>query len=441
MNVVRRASLAVLAILAIVIALAACSTSGVGTVPSGTPDRGNGTPAVIASPSPTAPALASAPPATLGATYAFVRANQLWVALHGGKPAPVTKFQYTNAPDVSWHLPAWSPGDRYLAFIMNALPAGLGGGGCPAPDYSANGALYVLNVKTMQATQLTIPADRGDPVASSPTNGYWQYFFWEDATHLLAWYNGIIGKTGSEAGLYRYNLATGSLVHVLPLSLLGVATLYAGQPGQPLLLSMRYSSGYLYYQVVEHPFQQASQLLIYRRAVDQPASASTSIFTMGSEPWCAPQQNGPFMKPGWDISSDGAQLVVQVVSSAVTSSVQVLSLSDQTITPLFSGIPADMLEHDLVLTWGQDNIDVTASQERMLSQDGPYSATLADPSAIQPYTPGAAGAVSWRSDNAAFALQSVDVTDVSDAGSIFVYMIGNQQGQLLLSNARDFVWG
>jgi hypothetical protein len=240
--------LALMAILPVSFIVASCA-SGVGTIPSGTPSLGSGTPAVIPSPSPTKQVVPSASPATLSGTYAFVRNNQLWVALSGAQAEQVTSFDFGSLPDVSWHLPAWSPGDHFLAFIMNARPAGQGGGGCPAPDYGANGALYILNTTTMRLTQVIVPADKGDALASSPHNGYWQYVFWQDATHILAWYNGVVGKTSATAGLYRYNVATASLSQVLSLQQLGVSSLFNAVQNAPLLLSMRYSSGQLYYRL------------------------------------------------------------------------------------------------------------------------------------------------------------------------------------------------
>lgn len=124
-------SLASSCLLVVVLLLTSCSVSKVGTIPSGTPDHGNGTPAVIPTPDPS-PVMA-APPNTTGAFYAFIRKNQLWVALNGASPAQVTNFDYGNAPNVFWHSPAWSPRDHFIAVIMNAVPFGLGGGGCPDP--------------------------------------------------------------------------------------------------------------------------------------------------------------------------------------------------------------------------------------------------------------------------------------------------------------------
>ncbi len=299
----------------------------------------------------------------------------------------------------------------------------------------------MLNTGSMQATQVVVPADKGDALASSPYNGYWQYVFWEDATHLLAWYNGVIGKTSATAGLYRYDTATRKLSPVLSLSSLGVATIFTERGNQPLLLSMQYNGGELYYQVVTHPFEQASQFIIYRRAVDHPQSASSSVFSAGSEAWCGSAQSGSLEMPGWAISPDGAQLVAQVASGSPGSSVQALSLSDHTITPLFTGLPAAMLAHDLLLAWGPDSQTVVASQAHLLNQNGPYSATLANPASMQAYGLNAAGPAAWQSDGKAFALSSLDVSDVGDKGSMYVYTIGSEQGQLLLTNARDFAWG
>lgn len=422
-----------------VLVFSSCSVSGVGTIPSGTPDTGNGTPAVIPSPSPTSQAMPTAPTGVFGTFYAYVFQNQLWAAVNGAKPAQATAFNYQGLPDVSWHQPVWSPDNRHLAFIMNARPAGQGGGGCPAPDYSANGALYIMNTTTMQSVRLVVTADKSDPLASSPLNGYWQYVFWEDATHVLAWYNGVIGKTG--AGLYRYNLSDGVLTLALPLSSLGVSTLFSPQQNQPLLLSMRYSSGQLYYQVVTQPFTPQSHIVILRHSLLHPQLASERILDAGSEGWCATQQSSPNMRPGWDISPDGEQLVAQLLGADGTSSIQALDVKNAMTTQLFTGLPAPLLARDLVLSWGPDSQTVVAVQARLLSPDGPYSATLANPATMRQYALNAAGPVAWRSDSAAFALQSADIADVTASASIYVFITGETHGRLLLSNARDFVWG
>lgn len=425
--------------------LASCGSSGVGTVPRGTPSLGNGTLAVIPSPGATRRVIPSASAGVLHATYAFVRNDQLWVALHGAKPVQATSFNYANLPNISWHQPLWSPGDGALAFIMNARPAGQGGGGCPAPDYGANGALYVLNAGSMQLTQVIVPADKSDALAGSPHNGYWQYVFWEDATHVLAWYNGIIGKTSNTAGLYRYDLISHTLLQVISPGQLGVSTLFNMRQNAPVMLSMRYSSGQLYYQVVAHPFEQQSQLTIYRHSVDQPGVASSKVLDMGSEAWCGSQLGNAFSSPGWDVSPDGQQLAAQVMQTSTggqtTSTVETLNIADGSTTGLLARLPSAMLAHDLILTWGPDSQTLAATEAHSFSQDGPYSATLANPAALQPYTPGATGLVAWKTDSSAFVLQSSDMAAVTDAAQIFLFDTGDVQGQLLMSGARDFMWG
>lgn len=428
------------------ILLASCGNSGIGTIPSGTPDLGNGTPAVMSSPTPQA--VGTALPGATGSSYAFVRKNQLWVALNGASPVQVTHFDFTNLPDVFWHLPLWSPNDHFIAFILNARPVGLGGGGCPGPDYAANGALYVLNTGTMQLTQIVVSADRADAGARSSQSGYWQYTFWQDSTHLLAWYNGIVGKTSSTAGLYRYDLNTQTLTQILPLSSLDVSTLFSVQKNMPLLLSMRYSSGQLFYSVIVHPFEASSQFVIYRRSVLQSDMPASKVVDMGNEPWCALPESGPYIKPGWDVSADGDQLVVQMITAngpgQAVANITVLNLQDGSTTNLFTQLSSQQLAHDLVLTWGPDDQTVVVTQYHMLSPAGPYSATLANPAATQQYTPNLAGQVSWRSDGSAFALQNIDATDVTAPATtpdVYVFVQGNAQGRLLLPDAQDFVWG
>ena len=437
--------LVVLSLLLIVaIVLASCGGSGIGAIPSGTPDHGNGTPAVIPTSTSSAGVVPTAPPSALGTSYAFVRKNQLWVAHNGTKPLQVTHFDYTNTPEIFWHLPSWSPDDHFIAFIMNARPAGQGGGGCPAPDFGANGALYLLNTRTMQVTQLIVPADSSDPVAKSPQDGYWQYIFWENPTHLLAWYNGVMGKADRTAGLYRYDVSRGSLVQVVSLSTLGVATLFDAQNNMPLLLSMRYSNEQLFYSVVVHPFGQQSQIVIYRHPLAQPGTTATKVLSVGNEPWCTPQQSGPYLKPGWDVSKDGEQLAAQMItatgSDQAAGSIEVLNLTNGSTTGILSQLPARMLTHDLTLAWGPDSQTLVSAEYHMQSQEGPYSASLANPVATQKYSPDQAGDVSWRPDSSEFLLQNPDLA-ASDTTGLYLFTTGEAQGQLLLTDAQDFVWG
>lgn len=429
---------------ALLLFLSACA-GGVGTIPRGTPDTGNGTPAVMPSATATPQTALTAPANTTGNNFAFVRNNQLWVATGGAKPVQLTSFTYTNLPDVFWHQPVWSPGDHFLAFIVNANPAGLGGGGCPSPDYGANGALYLLNTSNGQFTQLALPAPHAHAqVSGAPSTDYWQYVFWQDATHLLAWYNGAMGKTSDNAGLYRYDVQAQTLTQIVPLSSLGVKTLFNAQPGASLLLSMRYSSGQLYYQVVAHPFEQQSQLAIYSRSLAKPQAQSVQVLSMGSEPWCASQQAGPYTYPGWDIAPDGQQLAAQMIAVAGgqgVSTIQSLSLTDHSSTNLFAQLPANLLAHDLALTWGPDSQQVVATALQAPDQGHPYSASLANPAATQQYDLNLAGQVAWRPDSSAFALQSAQSADATAKPDVYVFLTGDTHGRVLLADAYNFAWG
>ena len=109
--------------------LSSCGFSSVGTIPSGTPDHGNGTPAVISTAGHNPLPIVTAPATAVGSVYAFVRADQLWMTANGTSPVQVTHFVYTNLPDIFWHQPLWSPGDHFVAFIVAARPVGQGGGG------------------------------------------------------------------------------------------------------------------------------------------------------------------------------------------------------------------------------------------------------------------------------------------------------------------------
>lgn len=430
----------------VLLCLASCGPNRTGTIPRGTPDLGDGTPAVMPTPTQT---VLKAPASTLGNNYAFVRQNQLWLALNGASPVQITHFVYANTPDVFWHEPLWSPGDHYIAFILAAKPIGQGGGGCPAPDIGANGELYLLNTASGQFAPITLSSGATSTAAGTqtPINDSWQYVFWEDATHLLVWYNGPAGKTSSAAGLYRYDLTTQTLTQVIPLSALGVSTLFSAQPGLPLLLSMRYSSEQLFYQVIVHPFEQYSTFVIYSHSVTHPGAASQKVLETGSESWCTTQQSGPYMKPGWDVSEDGEQLAVQMLhagGSSGSSSIQVHNLNADAMTQLFAQAPAQLLDHDLALSWGPDSQSLVLTTPDVPGEAAPagsYEATLANPSAMQEYKPVLGGQVAWRSDSSAFALTPPLTPGITTTPDVYLFRTGDVQGRLLLADAQNFVWG
>jgi hypothetical protein len=49
-----------------------------------------------------------------------------------------------------------------------------------------------------------------------------------------------MGKADQTAGLYRYGVTGGSLTRVIPLSALGVATLFDAQSNMPLIYKISY---------------------------------------------------------------------------------------------------------------------------------------------------------------------------------------------------------
>ena len=415
----------------------------VGTIPRGTPDVGNGTPAIIPKIHPTPPLAQKARVDATGSTYAFVKNHQLIVALHGKSARQITNFNFSDLPNVFWQTPMWSQGDHFLAFIMNARRSGLGGGGCPGPDDQAGG-LYILNVETNQITQITLPhVQTHIPVNTQPHADTWKYASWEDATHLLAWYNGGGGSASNVPGLYRYDVNTGVIALIIPLHTIGALSDTDVKKGMPFVLSVRFRSGQLFYEAVTHPYEQQSQLSIYSHSVGNPGQQSNKLLDVGSEAWCSMQASSPYVFPAWDVSPDGEQVAVQML----LGSIQIIHIADHSTTSLFDDVPAHVLSHDVQLTWAPDNQTVVLSQnDSTQTQNGLYSASLANPVLTTHYAPTLIGQVTWRSDSAAFVLQSAqDTQPESENGSlpqnVYVFTKGDTHGQLLLSDARDFTWG
>lgn len=419
------------------------SLQQVGTIPRGTPDVGNGTPAVLPTMHATLPPVGHASASQIGSTYAFVRKNQLMLGLQNKSVRQVTNFNYTNLPNIRWQTPTWSQGDHFLAFIMSARTSGLGGGGCPGPDDHAGG-LYVLNVETNQLAQITLPKIQANiSVSMRPYSDNWEYVNWEDATHLLAWYNGDGGNAGNVPGLYRYDINTQSIALVIPLHMIGAQSDADVKQGMPFILSVRFRSGQLFYEGVTHPYEQQSQIAIYVRSVAKPEQQSRKLLAVGSEAWCSMQADSPYVFPAWDVSPDGEQVVAQLV----LGSVQTVHVTDHSTTGLFNDVPAHVLNHDVQLSWAPDNQTVVLSQsDATQSEDGLYSASLADPVLTQHYTPSLTGQVIWRPDSSAFVLQSgQDPLSTNEDSAlpqnVYVFTKGDTHGQLLLADAHDFTWG
>lgn len=386
------------------------------------------------------------------ASYTFVRQGQLWVSLNGKPPAQATNFDYSNLgvnPNIFWRQPIWSPGDSFIAFILKAIPTGIGGGGVcpPGLNYANSGALYILNTQTQQLTRVAFPVT-GTPVDTNPLNGYWQHIFWEDATHLLVY--GSLPQNRNSGGLYRYDLTEKILKVVIPESSLnpsGAGTLYPGELWFPL----RYSSGLLYYQVIEADPQNSKHIkfVIYSHSTLHPELSNIKVLDAGSEPVPEARPNTiacpSYTNPGWDISPDGKQLVAQMLltdsTGKVSSSIRAMHVIDNSMVTMFGQLSSQVLSGDVTLTWAPDNQTVLLSS--WSSQIGPYSSTLQQPAQTQAYPPDTTGHVVWRPDSLAFALfQFQQYTLVSsNTAQVFLFVPGKSGRQLLLTNAQNFAWG
>ena len=386
-------------------------------------------------------------------SYAFVRQGQLWVSLNGGSATQASNFDYSSLginPNIFWRQPIWSPGDGFVAFTIRAIPSGIGGGGVcpPGLNYADSGALYILNTSTQQLTRVAFPLNGNSQVDTNLLNGYWEHIFWEDATHLLAF--GSFPQISNSGGLYRYDISGKILKEVIPESSLnqsGAGTLYPGELWFPL----RYSSGQLYYQVIEADPQNSKYIkfVIYRHSTLHPELSNTKVLDSGSEPIPDAGPNTlpcpPFTNPGWDISPDGKQLVAQMLSTDsaghVSSSIRVLHLTDGLLITLFGQLSSHVLTGDVTLTWAPDNQSVLLSS--WSSQVGPYSAILLQPAQTQAYPPDTTGHVVWRPDSSAFALFQFQQYSLglNNSAQVYMFVPGKSNRQLLLTDAQNFAWG
>lgn len=401
--------------------------------------------------------------------YAFVRQGQLCLSPNGRNPTQVTHLNYSSLgpkPDIFWRQPLWSPGDEFIAFIVRAMPSSFGVDGIcdPGPNYAYTGALYVLNTSTLQITRVVLASMSGYPADDNPLDGFWQHIFWEDATNLLAFrnlvQNGNVNLAQNGGSLYRYDLNGNELTEVIPASSLKQSGV--GIPGDfGIWFPLRYSSGQLYYQVMETDPQHSKNIkfVIYRHSTLHPELPDTRVLDAGNEqlvdtyqgsgpppPICAQYEN-----PGWDISPDGKHLVAQMLltdnAGHVSSSIRVLNVSDGSMVTLFGQVSSDVFKGDVTLTWGPDNQSVLLSSwfwfGVKISQVGPYSATLLQPEQTQAYPPDTNGHVVWRSDSSAFALFQFQQYEIESNNTTNVYMFaqGKPDRRLFLMNAQNFAWG
>ena len=425
--------------------LSSCGFPGV--TPDTTLDHNDGFPEVKPTHTPTSSPISS---------YAFVRQEQLWVSFNGRNPIQVTHLNYSSLgsiPNIFWGQPLWSPGDGFIAFILRAFSGYFDDiGTCHPPGtyFAKPGALYVLNTRTLQLTRVVLSSMSGYPADNDPLNGFWQYIFWEDATHLLAF--GSLPQRNNSGNLFRYDLNRKTLSEAIPASNLKPFVPGSSIWGSSIWFPLRYSSGQLFYQVVEDDLQNSKNIkfVIYRHSTIQPELPNTKVLDTGSEPVPDVGPNGfapcpTISNPGWDISLDGKRLVAQMLltdnAGHVSSSMRVLNLSDGSMEALFGQVSSNVLTHDLTLTWGPDNQSVLLSS--WSSQVGPYSTTLLQPVQTQVYPPDTTGHVVWRSDSSAFALfqfQWLSMGPNSDA-TVYMFAQGKPDRRLFLSNAQNFAWG
>jgi hypothetical protein len=394
------------------------------------------------------------PSAGLGKAYAFVRAGQLWVAINGASPVQATHFAYSSAgsnPNIFFGQPLWFANDRFVAFTLKALPAGLGGGGCGFDgDYGRSGELFVLDTTSMQLVQISVPGEQSPVGPGVSYNGYWEYLFSEDATHLLAWHNDS-GLKGA-GGLYRYDLNARTLTLTIPSSSVPSAD------NHEAWYPMRYSSGQLYYETMTPAYGNNTVFTIYSHSVSNPGMPSTKVLDVGSEPFCASQGNnpnsppvsGPFRGPGWDVSLDGKYLAAQTMvtnGSTTAGSVKVVMLSAGTTLTLFAQAPTQVLNQDASLSWSQDGQTVVLKS--LISQITLYSVTLSSPSTMQTYNTNGmvlnAGNdlvhMVWQGDSGVFAVFSSQQFDLRSGVNAYEFIVGQPNGTLLLANASNFAWG
>ncbi len=432
--------------------LSSCGSSGAGITPASTIKPSDGSPVVKPTHTPTSSPVTS---------YAFVRQSQLWVSLNGRNPVQVTHFDYRSAglnPNIFFGQPLWFANDRFVAFTLKALPAGLGGGGCGFDgDYGRSGELFVLDTTSMQLAQISVPGEQSTVSPSVSYNGYWEYLFSEDATHLLAWHADM-GLKGA-GGLYRYDLNARTLTLIIPSSSV------PGADNHEAWYPMRYSSGQLYYETMTPAVGNNTTFTIYSHSISNPGMPSTKVLDVGSEPFCASQGNnpnsppvsGPFIEPGWDVSLDGKYLAAQTMvtnGSTTTGSVKVVMLPAGTTLTLFAQAPTQVLNHDASLSWSQDGQTVILKAPISTSpQITLYGVTLSSPTTMQTYNTNGTLCnadnhvvhLVWQGDGgvfAVFSLQQFEVgSDLSCVANVYKFRVGQPDGTLLLANALNFAWG
>ncbi|MBA2680351.1 MAG: hypothetical protein H0U76_18380 [Ktedonobacteraceae bacterium] len=387
------------------------------------------------------------------ATYAFVRNEQLWVKLPDAQLVQATHFDYT-ADDghhlaVLWNQLSWFDGDHYIAFKLLVTRGGFGGAGCGyIGNNGATSALFILDTRTMQTTEITVPGENTNKSDKNERSGQWQYLFTDDSLHLLAWHTDL----GNKGGLYRYDFSSGKLSLALSASKFPEVKL-----SNDSYFPMRLGNGQLYYEAMTKTSGSLYDHVIYSHSIDHPEMPSVKVLDAGTHLFCddATGNRGQYREPGWDVSSDGQYLVVQKIvrdnQGKETSTIQMISLYDGTVTPLFSQLTPTDLSHDLTLSWAPDHQTIvvqvpTVGKDSAPQQEGTfYSTTVGQPTEVRSYLYKTnfqyqPGRIAWSSDSASFALSVFYETKDNSAANVYDFVIGNEPGHAMLNGATNFIW-
>jgi hypothetical protein len=352
-----------------------------------------------------------------GKDYAFVRDNQVWVALNGQDPVQATNFT-GQTPPFTWSQLHWFAHDRYLAFTVEKSARG----GNQCLSLPLMGQIFVIDTTTMKTTSITTSG----PTASQqiPLDGLWSALTVQDDTHLLARLDG--------QGIYQYDFTTQTMTQLISQSNLPA---HEGQS----IFSLAAQNGQAYYGIISTPDATGkSHLVIYSHPLASGNASSTQVFDAGSEITCnLTQQDGPIMNLPWDISPDGTHLVTLAVDNTSAQhpqgKVELVDLKNgNTTTAIFTQMPLSegVNSGDITLLWSPDSQHIMLESNKTL-----YTSSISDPSATQTYEIQYQNHVSWNTNGTSFA------TDNVNANSIQLYTIGTSNGTNLLTNATDFVWG
>jgi hypothetical protein len=351
-----------------------------------------------------------------GKDYAFVRSNQVWVALNGQAPVQATNFT-GQTPPFTWSKLLWFAHDRYIAFTLEK--SARGGNNCLSLQLM--GQLFVIDTTTMKTTDITTSG----PTTSQqiPLDGLWSALTVQDDTHLLAWFG--------NQGVYQYDFTTQTVTQLISQSNLPAY--------EQNIFSLAVRNGQIYYGIISTADAAGkSQLVIYSHPLASGNVSSTKVFDAGSEVTCQlGQQNGPIRNLAWDISPDGTHLITSTVDNTNVQhpqgKIELVDLKNgNATTAIFTQVPATegVTSGDITLLWSSDNQHVILKSNKTL-----YTSSLDKPSVTQTYEVLYQDHVSWNANGTSFAADNVS------ANSIQLYTVGTSTGQNLLTNATDFAWG